>query len=420
MNVKRKVEDMRSNLIVGLTLLLAACAPQAPSRPAAPAARPSAPTGGVNLVGEFNAVVQGSGHGLQAVFVGVPDAGDNAVNQNPIDTVELFSNANFAVTTNNTGGTCANAQTLGAAVTLKNYTLDELRNVHVQILFAGLNNKPCTASATKPAGSPATGGLGYYLYPNLTNATVSTIPGNAGKADNATAGQTVQWDFLAPSPGTSFVVRGQVYAERWPPVPVMANLVQDIYPATPTLTWTTDATVTQTLLDIFDAACATVATTYTVNASGSSGGLNTYSQAVPLPAATPICANLYPIAYAGLPGAFVGAQVDAEVLFNYEAPAAVSPADLASVPSPVTLSWTANPDAASVTAYTCPGTTLTPAACVSGGTPHAVTGNGTGNYSVPVTLAAGSYKWTLVASNYTASVGAMTGAPTALKSFSVK
>jgi hypothetical protein len=415
MNVKkRKVEDMRRNLVVA-TLLLAACAAQPPAAPVRPAARKT----GVQPLGQFTATVQPNGRGLHALIDGFVDASDGVENQNPVDTLEVFSDVAFSVTAHNNATLCAGAQTIGAPIKLKNYTLDELRQVHVEITFAGSGNDACNAYfGTPPLGSPAVGDAGLYFYPDLPPATASLV--TAGLALNSSAGQPVQWDFLDPSPGTQFVVRGEIWAERWPAMPIMTDMVQDA-PADPTFHWTTDLAVTRTRLDIVNSGGA-VLNRYTVDRNGTTATESTYSLAVSIPKDTQVLAKLYPVAYADLGNQFVGSQFEQEYLFNHTPPAAVAPANASSLKSPVTFSWTAASTATSVIAWVCPASLAiaTPADCIAAGTPNEVFSLGTGTYSVSVGgLALGPYKWTLVATDYGESRYPMTGTPTALNSFTV-
>jgi hypothetical protein len=231
----------------------------------------------------------------------------------------------------------------------------------------------------------------------------------------------VQWDFLELTPGTPFTVRGAIFAERWPAMPVMTDPVQDIATATPTFHWTSDVSVTRTRLVVYDITCTTVQATYDVDRTSTNVTSSFYSQAVPLAQETLACADLFPIAYAGLPNQFVGTQFEREGLYNYNPPVATLPASGASITQPFNFTWTASPDAASVTAYVCAGATATPADCVATGTAFAVVGDGSGNYSKSITgLTKGLHQWTLVAADYlNAAVLPMTGTPTALKSFTV-
>jgi hypothetical protein len=417
MNVKkRKVEDMRRNLIVAATLLLAACSAQPPTRPADIRVNRKS---GVQPLGSFAGTVQANGRGLHAQIVDFPDAGDGTPGKNPVDTLEIFSNDPFSETVGNNFGFCNGETTIGAPVTLKNYTLDELRNVHVEITLVGSASEACSAVVNPPDGSPAPGGLGFYIYPDLSPAIASGID---GEALNNSTGQAIQWDFFDRTPGTPFVVKGVVYGERWPPMPVMIDPVQDVLTSTPTFHWTSDASVTRTRLVVYDGTCTTEQNRYDVDRTSTDGTSSFYSVAAALAQETFACADLFPVGYPSTAGQFVGTQFDREVLYNYNPPVAGLPASGAIISKSFTFTWAASPDAASVTAYVCAGSTATAAACVSTGTAFQFFGDGSGSYSSLLPgLTAGLHNWTLVASDYlNAPGGVMTGTPTALKSFTVQ
>jgi hypothetical protein len=422
MNVKkRKVEDMRRNLIVAVTLLLAACTAQPPAAPVRPADLRVTRKTGVQPLGQFTATVQPGGPGLHAFIGKFRDASGGLPNQNPVDTLEVFSDVAFTPTSNNQAGDCLGETTIGAPITLKNYTLDELRTVHVEISYVGVGSACSADFGPPPDGSTASPALGIYHYPDLVHGTATSADPTV--VENLTAGEAVQWDFLELTASVTFTVRGQVYAERWPAMPVMSDSVQDVLTSTPTFHWTTDASVTRTLLVVYDRSCTTSQGSYDVDRTSTDGTSSFYSQVVPLAQDTLACADLYPIAYVGLGNQFVGTQVEREGLENYSPPLAGQPASGDIISPSFNFTWTASPDAASVTAYVCDGATATPADCVSTGTAFQVFGDGvSGSYTTTFPgLTAGPHQWTLVAADYlNAAVLPMTGTPTALKTFTVK
>jgi hypothetical protein len=221
--------------LVVLAAAAAACAQPPAARRSGD--RPARPT----VVGQFSArVVPVDGPaGRSYAFEVIPEAADGIVGYNPLNTIEVRSTQNFAVTESDP--LCGNVRTISAPVRIRNYYKEWLFDVHAEITTTGTGNEGCeqaplmVAHDGVPAGdSGMTNALGLFFYNDIPRAGFdeTSFPGKI----SASAFGDVEhvWRFKFPT-DTPFTLKGRVWAQFVPP-PAVDPL--DFLEAGGNMTWT--------------------------------------------------------------------------------------------------------------------------------------------------------------------------------------
>jgi hypothetical protein len=212
-----------SGAVSAALVLLVACSGQKPAATEKPAL----------LVSEFEMLVQPGGIRAAAIAE-VPDFSGDGADRNPPGTVEVFGTAPWAIV--GSVGTCP-GDVISAPIRVKSYFTEELQNVHVEFTYTSqIGHEACDPDPSPdPQISEAIGVYSYGTLAGSLGTVVATGKIGPGEFDDRT------WNLNYASQ-TPYVLRGQVWADAYPPAATLSD-VTNLEPGE-SLTWSADVIVT--------------------------------------------------------------------------------------------------------------------------------------------------------------------------------